>query len=104
MPASRSPNGHSSSAKKRPRPRRTPSRAPARSDSSRLSALSNNVKTGHGVPSWTLRYFGPLYAELYGKHLLTKRRTQLEVRFATRVLALRGKRVLDLASGSGRHA
>jgi ubiquinone/menaquinone biosynthesis C-methylase UbiE len=53
---------------------------------------------------WCERYFGKLYAELYSQHLLPAQQTRLEAEFARTVLALDGKRVLDLACGFGRHA
>lgn len=53
---------------------------------------------------WSSAFFGRLYAEIYQKHILTLKRSREEIAFATEALHLRGKRVLDLAAGFGRHA
>lgn len=53
---------------------------------------------------WTDQYFGSLYEEIYRKYLMTPDRARQEVAFALELLDLRGKLVLDLASGYGRHA
>src|SRR5262245_29958927 len=55
-------------------------------------------------PGWAGSFFGPLYAELYSKHLLPADRSKQEADFARMLLNLKGKRVLDLAAGFGRHA
>ncbi len=57
-----------------------------------------------GAQEWTDRYFGELYGHLYSRYLLPARQTKTEAEFARRLLALDGKRVLDLACGFGRHA
>jgi SAM-dependent methyltransferase len=56
------------------------------------------------VPHWTETFFGHLYGEIYRRHILTGARTRQEVDFVRSTLDLRGKRVLDLAAGFGRHA
>lgn len=59
---------------------------------------------GMKTPEWTQRYFGKLYGQLYSRHLLPSKQTRQEAEFARQVLELRGKRVLDLACGFGRHS
>ena len=53
---------------------------------------------------WAGNFFGPLYAELYSKHLLSAARSRREADFVRTTLGLKGKTVLDLAAGYGRHA
>lgn len=54
--------------------------------------------------SWTRDFFGPLYADIYGNHLLPPARSRQEAKFARDVLSLKSSLVLDVASGFGRHA
>ncbi|MCX7017562.1 MAG: class I SAM-dependent methyltransferase [bacterium] len=53
---------------------------------------------------WPARFFGRLYGEIYREHLLAPAQSRREAAFAARVLGLRGRRVLDVAAGFGRHA
>lgn len=53
---------------------------------------------------WTDKYFGSLYHEIYSKHLLDPQRSLEEASFASHVLDLGRRQVLDVACGFGRHA
>lgn len=55
-------------------------------------------------PGWAGRFFGPLYGELYRRYLLEPERSRGEAEFATELLDLKKRRVLDLAAGFGRHS
>jgi SAM-dependent methyltransferase len=60
---------------------------------------------GPVTPSdWAGSFFGPLYAELYSKHLLSAARSRREADFVRATLGLKSMKVLDLAAGYGRHA
>lgn len=57
------------------------------------------------APQWAREYFGPLYHDIYSRFLLRAgNRTATEVAALRRLLELRGKRVLDVAAGFGRHS
>lgn len=56
------------------------------------------------MDQWTRSYFGPLYGELYQRHLIPRGQTRAEVDFLQQTFALAGKSVLDVAGGYGRHA
>lgn len=56
------------------------------------------------VAGWADRFFGPLYGEIYRRHLIRADRTRAEAAFAAKALQLKDRRVLDLAAGYGRHA
>jgi len=53
---------------------------------------------------WTDKYFGSLYHEIYSQHLLDPQRALEEASFASEVLDLGRRTVLDVACGFGRHA
>lgn len=53
---------------------------------------------------WTDKYFGTLYHEIYSGYLLDPQRALDEAAFASHVLDLGRRTVLDLACGFGRHA
>lgn len=53
---------------------------------------------------WAQHYFGTLYGEIYRRHLMPAAPAKAEAEFAAELLGLRGRRVLDLACGYGRHA
>ena len=54
--------------------------------------------------AWYVNFFGEDYLNIY-RHTLTAERTEKEVAFAERKLALdAGARVLDLCCGPGRHS
>jgi SAM-dependent methyltransferase len=59
---------------------------------------------GTGQNAWYVNFFGEDYLNIY-RHTLTAERTEKEVAFAERKLALDvGARVLDLCCGPGRHS
>ncbi len=53
---------------------------------------------------WTDKYFGGLYHEIYSGYLLDPQRALDEAAFASQILDLGRRTVLDLACGFGRHA
>ena len=56
------------------------------------------------MTEWTENFFGALYAEIYGEFLLSPERAVEEASFASQVLDLGRRTVLDLAAGFGRHS
>jgi SAM-dependent methyltransferase len=59
---------------------------------------------GTGHQAWYVNFFGEDYLNIY-RHMFTAERTEKEVAFAARKLALdAGARVLDLCCGPGRHS
>lgn len=55
-------------------------------------------------PHWTRSYFGTLYGAIYRQYLMPAERNRLESMFLRNALGLRGKTVLDIAAGFGRHS
>ncbi len=53
---------------------------------------------------WTDKYFGSLYHEIYSQHLLDPQAALEEAAFASHVLDLGRRTIVDVACGFGRHA
>lgn len=61
-----------------------------------------NSKSERSVTEWFEQWFGEEYLELYPHR--DEEDARLAIDLITRVVSVRGKRVLDLACGTGRHA
>lgn len=57
----------------------------------------------NSMTNWTTTYFGQLYHEIYSGYVLDDERSAAEAAFASDILGLGNRTVLDLASGFGRH-